>query len=99
MRSGGGSFTHFSTHVGEDWQTHLATYPDHPPILDIDAGSVSVGFSIAGRMVTAAAVEFARELASQAARYAAEMERLHAWQNQAEGTSDSNQGAPARGAA
>jgi hypothetical protein len=92
MRSGGGSFAHISVHLDEDWRTHLSTYPDHPPILDIDAGSTLVGFSIAGRVVTQAAVEFARELAAQAARYAAEMERLHAWQTE---TGGNGSGSPA----
>lgn len=78
MRSGGGSFTHVNMHVAEDWRTHLSTYPDHPPILDIGAGSTSVVFSTTGLRVTEAAVEFARELASQAARFAAEVERLRA---------------------
>ena len=81
MSSGGSSFSRVSLHMGENWHTFLSTYPDHPPILDISAGSTAVAFSIAGRAVTDAAVEFARELAEQAARYAAEMERLHAWQH------------------
>jgi hypothetical protein len=98
MRSGGGSFGRIGVHVGEDWWTHLSTYDIHAPIFTIDAGSTSVTLSIDGREVTAAAVEFGRELASQAARFAAELERLHAWQNQADGTSDGIQDAPARGA-
>jgi hypothetical protein len=36
-----------------------------------------VSLSIADRKTGAAAVEFARELAAQAARFAAEVERLH----------------------
>lgn len=76
MRSGGGSFGHVSLHIGEDWWTHLATYDDHPPILDVDAGSTSVTFSI-GPHLTDAVVAFARELADQAVRFAAEMERLY----------------------
>jgi hypothetical protein len=88
MRSGGGSFGSVSLHVGEDWWTHVSIYPDHPPIFDIDAGSTSVTVSIAGRVITQAAVEFARELASKAARYAAEMERLYATQNPAGNGSD-----------
>jgi hypothetical protein len=85
MRSGGGSFTHVNMHVAEDWRTHLSTYPDHPPILDIGAGSTAVVFSIAGLRVTDAAIEFARELASQAARFAVEIERLHASQGETNG--------------
>ena len=92
MRSGGGSFASLSMHIAEDWWTHLSTYPDHPPILDVDAGSTSVGFCIAGRVITPAAVEFARELADKAARFAAEVERLYAWQNE---TSSNPQDGPA----
>lgn len=80
MKSGGGSMSHIGVYVGQDWYTHLSTYDDHTPILDISAGSVLVALGIAGRQVNTAAVEFARELASQAAKFAAEVERLHAWQ-------------------
>jgi len=78
VKSGGGSSGRLSMQVGGDWWTHLSTYEDHSPILDIDAGSTSVSFCIAGRQAEESAVEFARELASQAARFAAEVERLHA---------------------
>jgi hypothetical protein len=43
-----------------------------------DAGSTTVTFSIADRKVDDSALEFARELARQAAGFAAEVERLHA---------------------
>ena len=39
-------------------------------------------FSIADRKADHGALEFARELASQAAQFAAEVERLHARQSQ-----------------
>jgi len=65
-------------HVGQDWWTFLNTYDDHGPILDIAAGSTTVTFCFEGSKVTASAVEFARELAGKAARFAAEAERLHA---------------------
>ena len=78
MRSGGGSLAHLGLHVGKDWSTWLSTYPDHSPILDIDAGSTAVAISITGNKADQAAVEFARELAKQAAAFAAEVERLHA---------------------
>ena len=77
MKSGGGSSTHIGVYVGENWYTHLCTYEDHTPILDISAGSVIVALSLASREVSTPAVEFARELASQAAKFAAEVERLH----------------------
>ncbi len=78
MRSGGGSSAHVGAYVGEDWWTHLSTYDDHTPILDISCGSTTVSLSIADRKTGTAAVEFARELADKAARFAAEVERLHA---------------------
>ena len=78
MKSAGGSQAHLSVHVGEDWYTHLCIYDDHPPILDIAAGSVMVALAIADRKVSTTAVEFARELASRAGKFAAEVERLHA---------------------
>ncbi len=79
MSSSGGSFAHLGIHVGADWMVRCDTYPDTTPILSVDAGSSGVSFSIAARTVIAAeAVAFARELACQAARFAADCERLHA---------------------
>jgi hypothetical protein len=78
MKSGGGSSAHIGMYVGEDWQTYLSTYDDHTPILDVTCGSASVSLSVADRKTGAAAVEFARDLAGKAARFAAEIERLHA---------------------
>ena len=68
MRSGGGSFAQISLHIGQDWWTFLNTYDDHSPILDVAAGSTTVTFTIADRKVDDCALEFARELASQAAQ-------------------------------
>ena len=78
MKSGGGSYGHVGMYVGQDWSTFLSTYDDHTPILDISCGSMTVAISVADRQVTGPALEFARELAAQAARFAAEVERLHA---------------------
>ena len=78
MRSGGGSMARVGLHVGQDWWTFLNTYEDHSPILDIAAGSTTVTVCFDGSQVTTAALEFARELAAKAARFAAEAERLHA---------------------
>lgn len=86
MRSGGGSFGRIGLHVGADWWTFLNTYDEHTPILDIAAGSTTVTFSIADRKVDDSALEFARELASQAAGFAAEIERLHARDHRDGGT-------------
>ena len=79
--------------MGEDWYTHLSTYDDHTPILDISAGSVMVALSIADRQVSNSAVDFARELASQAAKFAAEVERLHARHPDSDGKASEGGGA------
>ncbi len=92
MRSGGGSFAQIGLHVGADWWTFLNTYDDHSPILDVAAGSTTVTFSIADRKASESALEFARELASQAAQFAAEVERLHAQQAQNSGTGSAEDG-------
>ena len=89
MRSGGGSFGQIGLHVGADLWTFLNTYDDHSPILDVAAGSTTVTVSIADRKADESALEFARELASQAAQFAAEVERLHAQQAQDSGTGNS----------
>ena len=78
MRSSGGSHGHIGMYVGQDWWTFLSTYDDHTPILDISCGSMTVAISVADRKVTDHSLEFARELAAQAAKFAAEVERLHA---------------------
>ena len=78
MKSGGGSHGHVGMYVGQDWWTFLSTYDDHTPILDISCGSMTVAISVADRQVTDPALEFARELAAQVAKFAAEIERLHA---------------------
>jgi hypothetical protein len=80
MRSEGGSSARTGLYVGADWWIHLSTYEDRTPILDIDAGSASVALSVTDRKVDAATLNFARELAKQAAKFAQEVERLHAAQ-------------------
>ena len=96
VRSGGGSFGQISLHVGQDWWTFLNTYDDHSPILDVAAGSTTVTFTIADRKASDSALEFARELASQAAQFAAEVERLHA---QHSGTGNGEYGSAGNGEA
>jgi hypothetical protein len=79
VSSAQGSFGSTSLHVGTDWHVQCNTYPDTTPILSVDAGDSGVSVSIAGRtVIDAGAVAFARELARQATRFAAECERLHA---------------------
>ena len=92
MRSGGGSFARIGLHVGADWWTFLNAYDEHSPILDIAAGSTTVTFSIADRKIDDSALEFARELASQAAQFAAEVERLHAQHRQDSSTGETGEG-------
>jgi hypothetical protein len=82
VSSGGSSFGTASVHVGADWHVRCSTYPATTPILSIDAGNAAVSVSIADReRMPAEAVTFARELARQAARFAADCERLHAAQH------------------
>ncbi|HUY50195.1 MAG TPA: hypothetical protein VMV92_31570 [Streptosporangiaceae bacterium] len=79
MSSDGGSFGHASVHVGADWGVRCSVYPDQAPILTVDAGNTAVSITVTGRSAPGPqAVEFARELAAQAARFAAECERLNA---------------------
>ena len=70
---------------------------DDSPILDVAAGSTTVTFTIADRKASDSALEFARELASQAAQFAAEVERLHAQQAQDSGTGSAGDGRPLDG--
>ena len=55
----------------------------HSPVLDIDAGETEISVSLAGQEIRASAVEFAAELAREAARFAAEVERMYADQQAA----------------
>jgi hypothetical protein len=95
----GGSFGRLGLHVGQDWRTHLSTYEDQAPILSIDVGSTSVALCIEGQQVTEAAVSFARDLASQAARFAEAVEREHARQNQPGGSGSDSGGQAGNGEA
>jgi hypothetical protein len=79
--SDGKSFADFGVYVGIDWRLTCHKYADHTPILSVDAGPVTLLISIEGREATDTGVEFARELARQAAAFAAEVERLHAAQH------------------
>ena len=75
--SEGRSFTRVGFQVSSDWRVYCHTYDDTTPILDIDAGSSSVAFSVRGRVADQAAVEFARALLHSAQRFADEMERMY----------------------
>jgi hypothetical protein len=64
--------------VGGDWRVYCHTYDDHTPILTVDAGLVSIAYSIKSRCPDDDALGFARALARDAQAFAAEVERLHA---------------------
>ena len=97
MSSDGGSFGSAGLYVGTDWQVRCSTYPHSTPILSIDAGRTTLSVSITPmKRMGDEAVAFARELARQAALFAADCERLHAAQHgQAcdEGQQDAGHGA------
>lgn len=83
------SFARLGMHVGARWWVRCFAYSDHTPILDVDAGRLSVGICLVAEEVSDAAVEFARALVREAQVFAAEVERLHAEQTGAgDGSSD-----------
>ncbi|HEY1698654.1 MAG TPA: hypothetical protein VGG75_02905 [Trebonia sp.] len=75
------SFGNLGVHVGPGGRVTCHTYPHDTPILAVDADRIEITFSIAGREATDAAVKFARQLAEQAARFAEDVERVHAEQS------------------
>ena len=82
MSSDGSSFGSAGRSVRTDWQVRCSTYPDSTPILSIDAGRTVMSVSITPlKQMGDEAVAFARELARQAALFAADCERLHAEQH------------------
>jgi hypothetical protein len=85
MSSDGGSFGSLGVHIGTDSRVVCHAYPDHSPILAVSAASTNVAFQLAQGPVGSEAVKFARDLLRGAERFAAEVERLHIEQRQAEG--------------
>jgi hypothetical protein len=76
------SFGAVSVHAGASAYVACSTYEEAAPILSVHAGRLIVSITSAERKaVSEQAVTFARELASQAALFAAECERLHAGQH------------------
>lgn len=76
---GDASFAHLSVHAGSDARASCASYRYDAPILSIHAGGACLNVSAQGREgLSAADVKFASELASAAAKYAAECARIHA---------------------
>jgi len=76
----GGSFSSINLCVGDGWQTYCHTYADTTPILGVDAGPSHISISLRGRNADQGAVDFARALADEARKFAAEVERMHAAQ-------------------
>jgi hypothetical protein len=72
-----GSFSRTGLYVGADWLVLCHVYADKTPILDINAGGSSVSLSMRDRAADASTVEFARNLAAAAQKFAAAVERLH----------------------
>ncbi len=83
MSEASGSYSRVSVSVGSDWRVRCLPAAGHSPVLDIDAGEIEVSFSLASRDIRASVVEFTAELAREAARFAAEVERLYAAQQAA----------------
>ena len=81
----GVSFSRIGFHVGADWRVDCHAYDDATPLLDIDAGTSSVVISIRKRDPDEGAVKFARALADEAQKFAAEVERMHAAQSGGDG--------------
>ncbi len=77
MSGANGSYSRVSVSVGSDWRVRCLPMTGHSPVLDIDAGEIEVSFSLTSKEIRASAVEFATELAREAARFAAEVERLY----------------------
>ena len=78
MSGNGVSYSHLGVQVGGDWRVYCHTYDDHTPILAVDAGTVSIAYSIKDRCSGDDALGFARALARDAQAFAAAIERLHA---------------------
>ena len=66
--------------AGRRW-CGAATYTNAPaPILSVSGGGLTMTVYLAGEVIDAGHVRFARDLVAQVQRFAAECERLHAVQ-------------------
>ena len=77
------TFAQVNVSVGLEWQVRCLPGSGYPPLLDIGAGQIQVSVSLAEKEIRASGVEFAAELAREAARFAAEVERQYADQHTA----------------
>ena len=81
------TFGSMSVHAGPDAWVRCGTYTNGSlPNLSVSGGGVSMTLYLAGEVIDAGQVRFARDLVAQVQRFAAECERLHAVQaEQADG--------------
>ena len=77
------SFGHVTFHAGQDARVRCSTYPTkgHLPSLSVDGCGLGVTVYLAGEVIDADHVRFARDLAHQAGRFVAEAERLYTLAN------------------
>jgi hypothetical protein len=75
------TFGSMSLHAGPDASVHCGTYTHGPlPNLSVHGRGVTMTLYLAGEVIDAGHVRFARDLVTQVQRFAAECERLHAVQ-------------------
>ncbi|MDH2429773.1 hypothetical protein [Sphaerisporangium sp. TRM90804] len=72
-----GSWQTTALHVDGRGRVACLAYPHRTPILEIAAGNAVIKVTLHANRVDYASVMFAREMADQAAAFAAEVERLY----------------------
>jgi hypothetical protein len=77
MSGGSPSFGYADLHAGPDWEVRCTTTAGLPPVLAVSSGTMRIAISVT-RQMAADPAPFGRELARQAAQFAAECERLSA---------------------
>ena len=76
-----GTFGNMTLHAGPDAWVLCGTYTNGPlPNLSVSGGGLTMTLYLAGDVIDAGHVRFARDLVTQVQRFAAECERLHAAQ-------------------
>ncbi len=76
-----GTFGSMSVHAGPDAWARCGTYTNGSlPNLSVAGGGVNMTLYLAGEVIDAGHVRFARDLVTEVQRFAAECERLHAAQ-------------------
>ncbi len=75
------TFGNMTLHAGPDAWVRCGTYTNGPlPNLSVAGGGLTMTLYLAGEVIDAGHVRFARDLVTQVQRFAAECERLHAAQ-------------------